>query len=118
MLLSLLSPAQHLPWLKGCQSLPPAKQRKHFPTPCNTSPSPVPITQALGHYTPFCELLFMAASVLPLCGTSSAAHQSQVVVWTPGGKICSKGDGGGEGPAGKKARDGGITVVPRWSRVP
>lgn len=54
----------------------------------------------------------MAASVLVLCGTSSAVHQSQVEVWTPGGKTCSKGDGGGEGPAGKKARGGGITVMP------
>lgn len=70
-------------------------------------------TLALGHCTPFCELLFMAASVLALCGTSSTFHQSQVAEWTPGGKTCSKGDGGGEGPAGKKVRDGGITMVSR-----
>lgn len=54
----------------------------------------------------------MAASVLVLCGTSSTDHQSQVVVWTLGGKTCSKGDGGGEGPAGKKANHHGVMMNP------
>lgn len=53
----------------------------------------------------------MAASVPTLHGTSSAVPQSQVGMGTTGKKTPSKGDGGGEGPAGEKAGDSGITMV-------
>lgn len=54
--------------------------------------------QALGQRSPHCRVP-AAASIPILREIPSAVPQSQGGMGTPGVKILSKGDGGGEGPA-------------------